>query len=108
LYEKSLEIQLKIFRPDHPNFAACYGNISQVHSTRGDYDKAIEYLKKSLGIQLNNHPSLAVTYNNFGLAYYNKGELEMVLEFYDRSLEIQLNILLLTILILLQLTITLH
>ena len=47
----------------HPDVAASYNNIGLAYYSLGDYDKALEYYNKALGIQLNvlgeNHPDVA-------------------------------------------------
>ncbi len=55
-----------------------------IFSAQGNYAKAIEYLQKTLEIQLNSlpphHPSLAITYQNLSMAYDRRHQLKQALE----------------------------
>jgi tetratricopeptide (TPR) repeat protein len=61
-YEKSLEIQQKIFLSNHPDFAQSFNNIGFVYSNTGERSKALSYFKHALGIfensLLSNHPNI--------------------------------------------------
>ena len=52
---------------DKRNMAACYTNIGLVHYEQGSYDKAIEYIQKSLAIneELGNKRGISICYINF-------------------------------------------
>ena len=69
-----------------------YGNILHV---LGNYDKAINYYEKALGIQLNkfgeDHPSVATSYNNLGFSCHTKGNYDKAIEYNEKALRIQLN-----------------
>jgi tetratricopeptide (TPR) repeat protein len=62
----------------------------------GEYEKALEYLQRSLNIRLKiygeEHPDVAETYNSIGYAYVIKGEYEKALEYYKKTLAIGLKI----------------
>ena len=47
-YEKALELQIKIYGPDHPNVAATNKNLGEFYSDKEDDEKANLYLGKSL------------------------------------------------------------
>ena len=55
-----------------------------------EYDKALEFYQKSLGIELKTigeeHPSLADSHNRIGSIWYRKGEYDKALEYYLKSL----------------------
>jgi tetratricopeptide (TPR) repeat protein len=60
----------------------------------GDYNKAIEYYKKALGIYLKtigeNHPVTAISYNNLGAVYGSKGDYNKAIDYYEKALKIRL------------------
>jgi tetratricopeptide (TPR) repeat protein len=91
-YEKSLEIDLKVFGDQHPKVAIRYNNLGSAYNDLGNANKAIEYLEKSLEIDLkvfgDQHPNVAIRYNNFGLAYRALGEANKAIEYYEKSLEV--------------------
>ncbi|CAF2744616.1 unnamed protein product [Rotaria sp. Silwood2] len=64
---------------------------------QGDYNLAVEFHEKALGIWQKtlppNHPDLANSYNNLGLVNDNMGQYSKALSFYERTLEIRQNIL---------------
>jgi len=68
-YEKSLEINLKVFGDQHPNVAIDYNNLGLAYSDLGDANKAIEYLEKSLEVFTTiygkDHPSTKTVNKNF-------------------------------------------
>ena len=57
-------------------------------------DKALEYYRKSLAIDLKQlgpgHPYVAISYNNIGEVHRAKGEYDKALENYRKALAIQL------------------
>ncbi|CAF1266407.1 unnamed protein product [Adineta steineri] len=73
--------------------ALYYNNFGYVKYRHGDYEQAIEYYRKALGIWEKtlpvNHPNLAVSYSNIGGVYDSMGEYEKALSFYEKSLAIR-------------------
>jgi len=66
-------------------------NIGHSYAAMGDYDKAIELLKKSLEINLGeDHPFTTSSYNTIGFAWNNKGEYDKAIKYYERALKIKL------------------
>ncbi|CAF1456869.1 unnamed protein product [Adineta steineri] len=63
-----------------------------VHSSQGDYEKAISYHEKALEIRKktlpSDHHSLATSYNNIGSVYDHMGEYSKALSYYEKDLEI--------------------
>ncbi|CAF1259985.1 unnamed protein product, partial [Didymodactylos carnosus] len=55
----------KVLPSNHPDIATTYTNVAELYDTQEDYVKEIEYLNKTLEIQLNSlppsHPDVAVT-----------------------------------------------
>ena len=58
--------------------------------------KAIEYLEKSLVIDLkvfgDQHPNVAIDYNNLGLAYSALSDANKAIEYLEKSLEVLITI----------------
>ncbi|CAF1332148.1 unnamed protein product [Adineta steineri] len=70
--------------------ALYYNNFGYVKYRHGDYEQAIEYYRKALGIWEKtlsvNHPNLAISYSNIGGVYDSMGEYEKALSFYEKTL----------------------
>jgi tetratricopeptide (TPR) repeat protein len=68
-----------------------------VHEKKGDYDKAIEYYKKSLSVKLKtlreDHPDIARSYADLGLKFLSKGDNDNAVEYFNKALAIQQKIL---------------
>lgn len=66
MQKKCLDIQLKIFGPDHLSVAATYNNIGEVYRCQAKYSEALEMYNKDLEISVKllgrEHPSVATTY----------------------------------------------
>ncbi|CAF1208534.1 unnamed protein product [Adineta steineri] len=72
--------------------ALYYHCLGYVKHHQGNYEQAIEYYTKALGIREKNFPanspSLATSYNNIGGVYDNIKEYSKALSFYEKALEI--------------------
>jgi tetratricopeptide (TPR) repeat protein len=81
----------KVLQFDDADLLGSYGDILKQH---GDYNKALEFFERCLGMRLKSlgpdHPDVATSYNNIGLVWDNKGEYDKALEFYERCLGIRL------------------
>jgi len=75
---------------DEKDIANAYNRIGVCFWYRGEYDKALEYLQKSLKIneKIGNIRGMAHSYNNIGLVYDDKGSPEIALEYYQKALKI--------------------
>ena len=93
-FKKRFRNILDITLDNHPNIATSYDNIGAVYASKGEFDKALEFLQKSLEGKLislpPNHPNIATSFNNIGLVYNRKGEYEKAFEFLKNGLEIYL------------------
>ena len=80
--------------PDHPNIAGILKRIGDVYNNEFDYEKALEYYKKSEKIyekvydHYPNHPDKAGISKSFGDYYYNKSDSKKALENYEKSYKI--------------------
>ena len=72
-------------------------SLGKIFTHYAEYDKALEFYQKSLGIRLQklgaDHPDVADSYFSIGLVWHRKGDLDKALEFYHQSLTIRINIL---------------
>ena len=65
-----------------------YDQISTIFKDIGKYEKALEYLEKTLKIE-EDDLSLAVTYNNISIIYQNIKDFQKALEYQKKSIEIK-------------------
>ncbi len=78
---KSINNQLEL--------SGVYNNLGVTYRRKGDFDKALEHLFKSLKIKDSlGGINLTSAYANIGQVYRQKGELEKALTYFFRSLEI--------------------
>ncbi|MCK5176302.1 MAG: tetratricopeptide repeat protein, partial [Candidatus Aenigmarchaeota archaeon] len=89
-YNNSLKISFKIFEEDYLGVAQIYNNLGGAYKSKGEYDKAIEYLEKAVKILEEDHPDVAVSYNNLGEVYRLKGEYDKAIEYLEKALKISL------------------
>ncbi len=79
---------------DDMDKASGYTYLGLAYDSKGDYDRAIEYFKKALAIDLKKlgpeHPSVAGNYNSLGSAYQRKGDYDRAIEYYQKALAIDL------------------
>ncbi|HRJ54356.1 MAG TPA: tetratricopeptide repeat protein, partial [Candidatus Thiothrix moscowensis] len=66
-------------------------NISQIYSARGDYDTALDFLKKSLAIQqeIGDKSGEGTTLNNMATTAHARGDYDTALDFLKQSLAIR-------------------
>ena len=91
-FERSLEIDLKVFGPDHPTVATSLSNLGSVYDAQRDYGGAIEKYKRALDILEKafgpDHPNVATGLNNLGSVYDAQGEYAKAIQNFQRSLDI--------------------
>lgn len=92
-YHKALEIDQKVFPPNHPELATSYQSIGLVYYHMGDYAKALSFYEKDLEItkQISSpdQMNLAICYNNIGSVYDNMGDYAKALLYYEKALELK-------------------
>ncbi|CAF1039201.1 unnamed protein product [Didymodactylos carnosus] len=87
---KSLGIKQKLY-PDgnHLDIAISYFNIGSVYYSIGDYDKAVDYYKKSLQIKRRilsrNNVKLATSYLAIGLSHEKAGRFTLAVNNYEKA-----------------------
>lgn len=93
--EYATELISHAITDDDRGFA--YNVLGVVSVYKGEYDKAIEYHRKSLAIDLKTfgpeHLTVAKRYNNIGESYRHKGEYDKAIEYYRKSMMIDLKVL---------------
>ncbi len=89
-FQKALPILLKENRLN--GLKAVYQNMGIVYDIKGEYDKALEYQKKSLEIASKifgeQHPAIGVIYANISVIFHKKGDEKKEIEYYKKALEI--------------------
>ncbi len=82
---------------NHSDISIFFNNIASIYENRGDYQKALEYLIKSLEIKKeilpSKHLSIADSYNNIGSIYFKIGNFDNALKYYSVSIKIKKEIL---------------
>ncbi|CAF4877963.1 unnamed protein product [Rotaria sp. Silwood1] len=75
---------------DDTTRSACYHNLGNMATANGNYDKALDYLKKSMKIRLKVLPTekfiMGALYNDIGAVYDAKKDHERALEYYEKAL----------------------
>jgi tetratricopeptide (TPR) repeat protein len=67
--------------------ASILGNIAGIYNDKGELDKALSYLEKSLSLETNEEEK-ATTYNNIAMIYYQKGDYQNAVEYFQKAIEI--------------------
>lgn len=84
------------FISDQKTKADYYFECGESYELQGKYQKALDYLGKSLKIRINlfgeNNPLVAETYNSIGLAYSEKRDLQKAFEFVNKAVVISSNL----------------
>ncbi len=84
---RAVEIAENKLPPDHLETAKAYNSYSIYLLSRGDYDRALEFLNKSLDInRRKNYPEVADNFNNIGIILESKGEYEEARFHYRQAL----------------------
>jgi tetratricopeptide (TPR) repeat protein len=90
--EKALAIWLKT--SDSEDIALTYAFLAQVHLSRGEFFRPLEYLEKALAIRQKSlgpeHQDVALDYAVLGRAQISNGEYDKAIESYEKALAIRL------------------
>lgn len=70
--------------------AKCFNDMAIIFNAKGNYEKSIEYYKKSLVIKetLGLNPMIGYTLNNIGILYQHLNDPQSALPFFNRALSI--------------------
>ena len=87
-FNKSLEMRKQVFGASHPEVADVYNGIGRTQISVGEYDLALESMRKALDIFEGTTDSrLGDTYNNIGVVYHYKADYQQALVYYDEALK---------------------
>ncbi|WP_299243470.1 CHAT domain-containing protein [uncultured Aquimarina sp.] len=92
-YQKSYGIKMKILPENHISFSSTLTNLGFISYSKGEYDKAIEYHKKSLSIKKRHkkkNSNLSYSLNEIGRIYIAKKQHTKALEYFKQSLTISI------------------
>ncbi|WP_299259731.1 tetratricopeptide repeat protein [uncultured Aquimarina sp.] len=92
-YQKSYEIKKKILPENHISFSSTLTNLGFISYAKGEYDKSIEYHKKSLSIKKRHkkkNSNLSYSLNEIGRIYIAKKQHTKALEYFKQSLIISI------------------
>src|SRR5262245_1679565 len=91
--QRHLEINERIFGPDHHNVAATLGRLALLNAIKGEYAKAEALFQRSLLIKEKafgpDHPDVASSLNNFAVLYMETAEYTKAEPLYRRALSIK-------------------
>jgi tetratricopeptide (TPR) repeat protein len=91
---KSLEIDMKIMKPDDPSIANTHNSIANIYVTMGDYKQALESYDKALTIYRqafgDGNPNVATCLNNMGAVYQKEKKYSGALKYYQNALAIRM------------------
>ncbi len=92
-FNRALAIRNKKFGNVHNMTAGCHFSLGNTYIHKGEYNKAITYLRNSLEILLKigeMNSFLANNYNSLGLVYSYKKEIDEAIRFYEMALDLDL------------------
>jgi len=91
--QRHLEINERIFGPDHHNVAATLGRLALLNAIKGEYAKAEALFRRSLLIKEKafgpDHFDVASSLNNFAVLYMERAEYTKAEPLYRRALSIK-------------------
>ncbi|CAF4046364.1 unnamed protein product, partial [Rotaria sp. Silwood1] len=91
-FEKSLEIRRRCLTSDHSLIEETLSTTAFIYSKQGDNDKALEYFKEALDLQMKSESIyLASTCISIGSIYHAKGDHQTALIYYQNALKYAAN-----------------
>ncbi len=87
----ALDEAARLSPEEKTNKGTTLNNISQIYDARGDYDTALDYLKKSLKIsqEIGDKSGQGTTLNNISALYHARGDYDTALDYLKKSLKIR-------------------
>ena len=93
LYERALDVKLKVLGEEHPDVASTLNGMANVYQMQGRYEEALDLYERALDVELKvlgeEHPDVASTLNGMANVYLMQGRYEEALEFYERALAME-------------------
>ncbi|MEY3368077.1 MAG: hypothetical protein RI973_1232 [Bacteroidota bacterium] len=91
-FEKAISLATKHLSANNQETAEAYNGYGVFHLSQGDYNKALEFFKKSLEVNLRiKSPKAANNYNNIGVILENNGEYEEARYHYRQAMALNRN-----------------
>ncbi|WP_346881869.1 CHAT domain-containing tetratricopeptide repeat protein [uncultured Algibacter sp.] len=89
-FNLALLILQKKHHKKHPDIGILFNDLGAINNSKGNFETAIDYLKKALEINLLNNKtkSVAKNYSNIGKSYVRLNKLNLALDYFKKSLEI--------------------
>ncbi|MBK9017892.1 MAG: tetratricopeptide repeat protein [Saprospiraceae bacterium] len=88
-YKKAISILENLPKPDFDKLRLAYNDSAVVFYEKGNYEKAKEYLEKSLQAAIKAHSSVHVRVSsvteNIGECYLNIGDFDMAIQYYQKA-----------------------
>ncbi|CAF1208010.1 unnamed protein product [Rotaria magnacalcarata] len=92
MFEKVLQILLKVVPTNYSACATTYNNIAIIYAAQGDNEKTVGYLYKTIEFNENslppNHLHIVTAYNNLAHALYRRGDFMEALVYMKKAYEI--------------------
>ena len=68
-----------------------YNNIGLLYKKKANYEKALEFLEKSMNIgkEIGDKSRISNSYSSIGLVYYNQSKYEKAIDYHEKCLEIK-------------------
>ena len=87
-FEKDLEVAEEL--GDKQGIAITLGLIGQLHTVKGEFDKAIQFLERQLAIcrELNYQKGIAKAVNTLGDIYHHKTQSDISIKYYDLAIDV--------------------
>ncbi len=84
-YQKSLKLNVQLFKANHPSIAIAYTNIGILYKNKNEFTLALDNFEKAIqiytSIYQDNHPSLAFVNSNIAQVFMSKNSNEKAKEF---------------------------
>jgi CHAT domain-containing protein len=92
-FNRTVDEYQRLYGQNNPLFTLLYEQIGILHALEGNYDSALEYIRKGFNIRLDAYgdltPEAAVGYLNIGICLRLKGDYEEALRFLNTGLRIK-------------------
>ncbi len=92
-FNRTVDEYQRLYGQNNPLFTLLYEQIGILHALEGNYDSALEYIRKAFNIRLDAYgdltPEAAVGYLNIGICLRLKGDYEEALRFLNTGLRIK-------------------
>jgi tetratricopeptide (TPR) repeat protein len=95
-YQKSIDIRVAVFGPDHTLVADSQFNMGEAYRKQGKYDEALHVYRKALqvfaAVKGKENEDAYQAYGSIGICYKKQGRFNEALEMYQQSLEMKIRV----------------